>query len=476
MIHYYIDNTISAGHLLDCALKRITVSSEGLLPPQHLVIQFTHNQYYLPEQPSLELLALLSVSKNENGLVHIEGCITIYTPERLAQLQHLSAESVDTEDILYRYCRNESLPWLVLSDPWLLSPIHISKPWGQEIWYTGIEARGQAGVVTEAGDLPLPWLLELMTITIGLEQSAPPVLLKVLDPLADEVYGDLYFELHQQKQEVYVVTHIDKRAWPTGVGAIQLGFAAELREQYPNDEVFKQAYLGVVKEYESIRSKIDRQLDEIKRDAGVGINEPVTSTLLTKWINELSQLAENKALFSAEHELRKTMNSFVASHPLVLGDVVAVPKRVPHALQHGVRVVEFQTPVYERKILSFGQKVLTQSHWDTEEALELVNLDFSQLQASELLVDSSVLRIERIVNFNDFEVRRVQFEGGYDFHGDTYFILMVLDGQLILNGSKRALHVHSGVATLIPPSKVGWTVSSSEPCLFLLASPKSSPK
>ena len=120
------------------------------------------------------------------------------------------------------------------------------------------------------------------------------------------------------------------------------------------------------------------------------------------------------------------MNRFVARYPLTVGDVVIVPKLVPHALQHGVKVVEFQTPVYERKILSFGQKVLTQSHWDTVEALELADLDFAQLQAPEMLELDSHLRIERIVNFDTFEVRRILLDGRYVFRDEIYSVMMVL--------------------------------------------------
>lgn len=166
------------------------------------------------------------------------------------------------------------------------------------------------------------------------------------------------------------------------------------------------------------------------------------------------------------------MNSFVASHPLTLGDVVTVPKLVPHALQHGVRVVEFQTPVYERKILSFAQKVLTQSHWDTEEALELVELNFARLQSPELISLTPQLRIERIVNFDDFAVQRIQLEGNYAIQGNVYSVLMVLQGRLTLKSYERTCDVESGQAVLLPKAGLGWELSSFSPCLFLLAFPQ----
>jgi hypothetical protein len=36
------------------------------------------------------------------------------------------------------------------------------------------------------------------------------ILLKTLNPVADDVIGDLYYEMHEEKWEVYVVTEIDK--------------------------------------------------------------------------------------------------------------------------------------------------------------------------------------------------------------------------------------------------------------------------
>ena len=471
MIHYYTDMTISAGVLIEQSIQQLVASIGQTPKTQTLVIQFSHSQYYLPDQSPLELLALLIISESLDEPVTIEGSVFPFTPKRLEQLQALPDSLGDGGNTLKEYCHSQSLPWLVMSDPWVLAPVHIPKPWGQEIWYTGIEARGQAGVAADTGSIPLPWLLELMSIRIGLPEKSQPILLKVLDPLADEIYGDLYFELHQEKQEVYVVTHIDQKAWPNGNGAIQLGFAAQARARYETDDEFKQAYLDAVKKYEQVRRLVDHQLDGKKIAAGIAIKQPVDGSQLMKWISELLQQTENTELFNKERELRLAMNSFVACHPLRLGDVVTVPKLVPHALQHGVRVVEFQTPVYERKILSFGQKVLTQSHWDTEDALALVNLDFAQLQPPEQLSVNHQWQVERIVNFDDFEVQRILLDGEYMFSSGSYSLLMVVQGSLNLRAAGKTNCFEAGQAFLMPKLENSWLISSEELCVFLLASP-----
>jgi len=435
---------------------------------QSFLIQFAHTQYYLPEQPLIELLALIHIRFDAHAVPVIDGSIFVYNPGHLEALQSMP----DSYEELKAYCLHHSLPWLLMSAPWRLAPVHIAKPWGQEIWYTGIEARGQAGVQGEGGDIPLPWLLELISCRIGMVDERQPILLKVLDPLADDIYGDLYFELHEEKQEVYVVTHLDQKAWPKGVGAIQLGFAAQKRRHYSTNDEFKQAYLESVREYEHIRRLLDIKLDERKVALGMAPNQPAAVSQLICWINELSQHDENKALFSKEVELRQAMNSFVSHQPLAVGDVVTVPKLVPHALQHGVRVIEFQTPVYERKILSFAQKVLTQSHWDTEAALGLVDMHFTQPLPPERLIDDPHLLVERIVNFEDFEVRRIQLDGSYLLpSNDDYSVLMVVQGSLSLKAEGKTNHFETGQAVLIPKAESSWSITSAAPCIFLLASP-----
>src|SRR5690606_35807905 len=155
------------------------------------------------------------------------------------------------------------------------------------------------------------------------------------------------------------------------------------------------AYGAAVKRYEAVRRAIDALLDEKKQQQGMALSQPVAAHQLKLWINELSQVAEYQHLIEFEKEYKQAMNSFIALQPLAVGDVVTVPRLVPHALQHGVRVVEFQTPVYERKILSFGQKVLTQEHWDTVEALTLVDMAADTLIKPELLLESAAVQVQR---------------------------------------------------------------------------------
>ena len=255
-----------------------------------------------------------------------------------------------------------------LQQPLRLAPVSVEKPWGREIWYTGIEARATSGVTDGRHTTPLSWVLA--SAPRHLCGATPVALLKVLDPAPQAVLGDLYFELHETKQELYVVTHVDRRAWPDGRGAIRFGMNAARRALYADDTRFRAAYLTAVREYEAVRRTIDDLLDAKRNAAGVALDVPVPLVLMQRWLDELDPL-----LVDDERARRDVMNSFTQMRPLSEGDIVELPRRFPHALQHGVRVIELQTPTYERRILSFAQKVLTQDHWDTEIAVADMRLD-----------------------------------------------------------------------------------------------------
>jgi len=114
-----------------------------------------------------------------------------------------------------------------------LEPVHIAKPWGQEIWYTGMEERGESRVHVGQQQVPISQYLN------AVQGHTDVLLLKVLDPAPQQVTGDLYFEVHEHKQEVYVVTHIDETAWPDGRGGIRFGMNQQLRQTFASDDEFR---------------------------------------------------------------------------------------------------------------------------------------------------------------------------------------------------------------------------------------------
>ncbi|BBM88773.1 hypothetical protein COTS27_00458 [Spirochaetota bacterium] len=303
----------------------------------------------------------------------------------------------------------------------VLKAVHVKKPWGKEIWYTGIEKRGVSllGGLSDQGTveqfMPISRIMDasyLLKPLVSIAFKNPdkdPILLKVLDPLPDKDYGDLYYELHQKKREVYAISNIHPDAQfhhemfnrpPMSIpsvkkrdeiaedknfdssddadnldnerlaaekrGAIRLGFNVEKRRQYKTFAAFKTAFREAIASYRKIRLSIDNQLDKKRLEYGFPLNAEVSPAELKKWMASIPIELQDE-----EKKKRAEMESFSALIPVAVGDTIVIPPGVPHSLQHGVRAVEFQTPHYERLIISFIQKTLTQANWDTDAAFAL---------------------------------------------------------------------------------------------------------
>jgi hypothetical protein len=328
----------------------------------------------------------------------------------------------------------EQLP---LDSPVLLEPVMIDKPWGQEIWFTGMEARGESSVIAPHGPVPLSNYLALAPDRLCCDR--PMVLLKILDPKPEPVLGDLYFEVHEKKREVYIVTGVDEESWPDGNGEIRFGMNQQHRASFADDDAFRAAYLAAVTDYETVRRAID------------------------------SGGSENPAL---EADLRQAMERFTSVSPLAVGDVVVVPLWVPHSLQHGVRVVEFQTPNYERYIVSFAQEVLTQDHWDSAHAIANLNLDAPEQPTFAEVAPG----ITRIVAFEDFSAWRVELAPGEACQPPLsipYAVCMNVAGGVNLSSGEYVseLQLAAEQACFIPSAALPLTLSnpSTEASVSLIA-------
>ena len=435
------------GHFLHVQLGCLSEELQQLT----CLARFDHVQKHLPGQPTVELMAWYQLAQNPA----LE--ISFLVSDRHDELLH-AFEALQSGP---RVAQQLGVAWVELKKGIHLEPVQIPKPWGQEIWYTGIEQRGVSRVRSESGVTPLDWVLAAAPGFV-MAEDATPILLKVLDPLPAEVFGDLYFEMHERKQEVYIVTHVDERAWPDGKGGIRLGFNQDLRKRFSSDENFRQAYLKAVQDYRQVRRQVDDLLDIERQQAGIGLRDPVMPATLQRWLQQLPA-----DLLQAEQGLRAQMEGFIAIQPLAVGDVVQVPCYTPHSLQHGVRTVEFQTPVYERKILSFAQKVLTQDHWDTESAVPHLLLDEPQLAPLPELEQNAKVRREQVVAFSDFTVERLTLapRTRWQAPAAAYQLLMLVAGCADFNEQPLL----SEQARLLPLATALELASGDEAAIILLA-------
>ncbi|BBH52989.1 hypothetical protein [Fluviispira sanaruensis] len=357
-----------------------------------------------------------------------------------------------------------------LNEPFVFEPVSIQKPWGQEIWFTGVEKRGVSCIrpfTNRNGSLPLPWVFSAMPQTLQGTKFAGKnlTLVKILDPLPDEVFGDLYFELHVEKNEVYVVTEISAAS-----GRIKLGANPEKLKMHKETKEYKELFLNSVKKYEAIRRDIDAIYDEYRKEEGIELNLPISAEKIKSWQEKIP-----KNMLDLEKKLRQEMDSYVGYLNLNIGDVVCVPTYLPHALQHGVKVIEFQTPTYERKIISFGQKVLTQSTWDTVEAISIMNV-LPPERSRLLIFEENEHYLEEIVcTFNEFDSMRVTVNKDceYNFSKSVdYKILFLLKGNFtLINENSEEFSCDVGQCLYLPASK-NFSVQSCKDSVFLICYPK----
>ena len=133
-------------------------------------------------------------------------------------------------------------------------------------------------------------------------------------------------------------------------------------------------------------------------------------------------------------------------------------------------MVEFQTPTYERFILSSSQKVLTQDRWDSAHAVANMRLDTPDDPPSEKVGEHS----ERIVQFDEFGVGQARLSGDAQItlpRSTPYALAFCITGRATLQGPGSRLDLDPEEAALIPAGAIGFDIRADQDCLLLLAGP-----
>jgi len=364
----------------------------------------------------------------------------------ISQNHHSPLESI---------AKNKHVTIISTDEPFRLEKLKISKPWGYESWYTGVEKRGVVKIIDEFGKTELPYSLKLFKkqVLAGFQEDL--ILLKKLNPLSKAVIGDLYYEMHEEKWEVYVVTEIDKKAWPSGVGIIKAGINPDKIKEYKKinnrnwNKLLLNDFKQAITKYEILRRKID-----------------------------FSKKSISKALMSQETTLRKKAASFVGDCYVKVGDIISFPALQIHSLQHGIKVIEFQTPHYERMIVMFSQKVITQNHWDTEKALKKIVPEVYKKPKIKNLLKTEGFMLERFVDFPHFTADRLFLNPDKfwtDQLNDKYHILIVIKGEAnIFSEYGKSIILRSEDAFFLPNSMGSYTIKNTGeiPLIYLKAMPK----
>ncbi len=435
---------------LDRALNEFKYSSRAsaIFPLDYIL-----RAHWLPGEPPLSLRAwylLKKLSDQTKPSIGVKALVAERSPGSYAATlpadEALAAADASAENVFYRTAEERGLAVIDFCRGLRLEPITVLKPWGSEIWFSGMETRGTSQVSDGRYSVPLPWALSLAPKRLCAQETI--TLLKMLKPDQDQDLGNLYFELHQEKEEIYIVTRVGSEKQEQTSGAIRLGMNPQRIRDYPDAATFRTAFSKAVADYAAVRQQIDAWLDDRRLQEGIDPNESIAPQRLRELLNSLSP-----ALQEIEKIKRNKMHDFTQLLELYEGDLVRVPRNLPHALQHGVEVLEFQSPIYERSIVSFEQKVLTQQHWDFEGAIPILSLEDGadhitpekRLEKNRVVAGFDAVALYRIElsAFETFVVPTADYGLGFVVHGS---LNAGLGGEF---GQQRAVF-SSGQAFLLP--------------------------
>lgn len=340
----------------------------------------------------------------------------------------------------------EGIAYLESSKPYRLSPIEIKKPWGKEVWYTGIERRGVSSLKTPSGYLPLHYVNAVLPKRLkGSAFDSDVILLKILKTKSN-ARGDLYIELHKKKEEVYVVDSIDQKVYKNKEAPLLYGMDEEKIKKM-GLESYKKLLLDEITSYEKHREKVDAQFHELCQKEGIDLN-----ACLDEKQDKLLYGQIPKEIIQKDLKDYQKIRSFFGKSLLREGSVVRIEKGVPHSIPHGVRVVEFQNAYYERKIIAFNQKVLTQKRWDTKEALDVMKKS-SPLNEPNIFYEGDNYLERELAKFEDYTVDEIVIHPGYrhvNYAADFYQILYCLGNSLEVETEMDSMMLQKSEAIFIP--------------------------
>ena len=170
--------------------------------------EWNENKGPVTFQALIEVEVQKRINNTQNNNFIKRGCVwkNIIDTERIIEIFRENPNS-----LLESVAENRKAVIVDSREPLQLKVLKIPKPWGFEGWYTGVEKRGVVNVIDKYGETELPYALNLFKKQMLADDLESLILLKTLNPVAEKTIGDLYYELHEKKWEVYVVTEIDKR-------------------------------------------------------------------------------------------------------------------------------------------------------------------------------------------------------------------------------------------------------------------------
>jgi hypothetical protein len=453
---------------LDTYIAQLRVKGQ---PYGLLYLTYTFDEYWADHR-AVRLSAMYLIDSRRDP-VSIRAAVAAAGPPFRLDKGSALASYATLEERYRAWVARHGAADIVFSDGCLLEPVYIPKPWGREVWYTGIERRGVSYISSGSGRTILPWALSVAPRRLTNDRNEGILLVKVLEPFSDPLYGNLYYEIHPRKQEVYIVTDIDRDVWPDGIGEIRVGINQGRRRFYKDARAFREDLAKTLMAYRHVRARIDRHITAHDK-----ANRLSLTTALTPHDKRRLDRYVPVSLKKSERKLRGALESFLNTEYVTAGDIVKILPNTPHCVQHGVRCLGYQTQDYDRLIMAFSQKVLTQADWDIEEAVTAMMLSgYAPTRPGHSVMLSPEIVKEHVARLRAFAIVRLSLPRGSSYRMDNHTDYSLLytsgDGRIQAGGHGDGTPLSGEMVFLIPRSVSGFslTASGNHPLTALMGFP-----
>ena len=290
--------------------------------------------------------------------------------------------------------------------------------YGEHIWTSTVDGQESGLVVAGLGSVSLREAIEhdpdgMLGPKVVNAYGKDTTIVKTLIPSSKHRIGRLSAQIHEKKDEMWIVTKIDDSI-PEHARHIIWGLNPEMVKRYKTRKAFLHYYemalwrftehLRRINELLSLVGELEMELAE----AGDTLN------FLEEEKKREELGARRRVPFNLDtvlmilHEAERDRNRYYSFRPVAVGDVIVIPRGTPHALMPGITVLEPQVGGVDTWPLEDG------SRYPVRYPIELIGqLTEEQLEDPGLDTEGAeVESIKGVPKTNIFEIMHV--EGAYE--------------------------------------------------------------
>ncbi|NQU74382.1 MAG: hypothetical protein HQ547_06735 [Candidatus Omnitrophica bacterium] len=363
--------------------------------------------------------------------------------------------------------------------PALLSPSMTEKPWGARV-ESERKLIGEYEYTGSASNISIPKIpgvnLDLYQ-TIAQNPAAilgqgvvdafgtKPILLKRLTPGHRERVSDLSRQVHDTKNELWVVTKttVDNPQ-------IILGFNPEKLRMFEAKEGFLKAYEAALVEYSEALEMVNNEIMN-RYPGGEKVLEDFGNTMRFILLDDLQIMLLNENKLKILEDAESQLTSFYNFVPVKAGDVIPIPVGTVHALLHGVEVIEPQIegrtlPIEDGarypiryNIKTKDGKVESIKGISAEEVFNAMEVAEYKPTLPEVLSERNGVKVEELGTFPGLTVQRVTFDNTFFSHNETtkngYHVVVATKGEVQVITQTGQITLKEGEEPVFIPASTG---------------------